>query len=217
MVILRYRQLPPIPWLLDCLCSSALPCHFTNMVPSSCTPLCDSCRWSDHHDLLVCWVYRYGGDVASAEVVSWECMQLAPGSNGIWGFWMVRIRVFWAFGLMTVCINRELTVICVAYRVLFAVTSYFGIVDLMHHRRGGEAKPHSNVNIGVWSVSFHNLPESIWEHWIGYLLMFGMLSYYVVRDGVWMRYPLIATSWSSCFCRPILLEIGFESSNKTKD
>ncbi|KAJ5515399.1 hypothetical protein N7527_006959 [Penicillium freii] len=32
--------------------------------------------------------------------------------------------------------------------VLFAVTSYFGIVDLMHHR-GGEAKPHSNVNIGV--------------------------------------------------------------------
>ena len=61
----------------------------------------------------------------------------------------MRIRVSWVFGLMAVCINKELTVICVAYRVLFAVTSYFGIVDLRHHRRGGEAKPHSNVNIGV--------------------------------------------------------------------
>lgn len=44
---------------------------------------------------------------------------------------------------------RELTVIGVAYRVLFAVTSYFGIVDLMHHRRGGEAKTHTNVQMGV--------------------------------------------------------------------
>jgi hypothetical protein len=43
---------------------------------------------------------------------------------------------------------RELTVIGVAYRVLFAVTSYFAIVDLMHHRRGG-AKPHTNVQMGV--------------------------------------------------------------------
>lgn len=208
MVILRYRQLPPLPRLLDCLCSSALPRYFTNMVPSPCTPLCDTCRWSDHHDLLVCRVYRYGSDVASAKMVSWECMQLAPGSNGIWGFWMVRIRVFFlVFGLMTVCMKRELIVICVAYRVLFAVTSYFGIVDLMH-RRGGEAKPHSNVNIGVWSISFHDRPESSWVHSIGYLLIFWMLSYYVVRDGVWMRYPLIAILWRSCFSSLILLEIG---------
>lgn len=39
--------------------------------------------------------------------------------------------------------------ICAVYRLLFAVTTYFAIVDLMHHRRGGEMKTHSNVNIGV--------------------------------------------------------------------
>ncbi|KAG0158005.1 MARVEL-like domain [Penicillium digitatum] len=33
--------------------------------------------------------------------------------------------------------------------VLFAVTTYFGIVDVMHHRRGGEKAAHSHVNIGV--------------------------------------------------------------------
>ncbi|CDM35640.1 hypothetical protein DTO013E5_6472 [Penicillium roqueforti] len=32
--------------------------------------------------------------------------------------------------------------------VLFAVTSYFSIVDLMHHR-GAEAKTHTNVQMGV--------------------------------------------------------------------
>jgi hypothetical protein len=47
---------------------------------------------------------------------------------------------------MTVYMVRELTV-GVAYRVLFAVTSYFGIVDLMHHRGG--AKTHTNVQMGV--------------------------------------------------------------------
>lgn len=66
---------------------------------------------------------------------------------------------------------RELTVIGVAYRVLFAVTSYFAIVDLMHHRRGG-AKPHTNVQMGVWSVCFHDQPEIIWGYPIGNLLIF---------------------------------------------
>lgn len=97
MVILGYRQLSPLPRLLDCLCSSALPRHYTNMVPSPGTPLCDSCCWDDYHDLLVCRVHRYGSDVAPTKVVSRECLQLAPGSNGIWGVWMVRFYVFVLF------------------------------------------------------------------------------------------------------------------------
>ncbi|CAG8907291.1 unnamed protein product [Penicillium egyptiacum] len=52
-------------------------------------------------------------------------------------------------GFATVYMVRELTVIATAYRVLFVVTSYFGIVGLMHHRRGGEAKTHTNVQMGV--------------------------------------------------------------------
>lgn len=45
--------------------------------------------------------------------------------------------------------HRWLTVICVKNSVLFAVTTYFAVVDLMHHRRGGEIKTHSNAHIGV--------------------------------------------------------------------
>lgn len=61
-----------------------------------------------------------------------------------------------SFGVVftAVYIVRELTMICAVYRLLFAVTTYFAIVDLMHHRRGGEMKTHSNVNIGVWIVCF---------------------------------------------------------------
>lgn len=91
MVVFRHCQLPPLPRLLDRLCRSTLSCHRTDMVPSSCTPLCDSCCWSYHNDLLVCRIYRYGSDVASAKRVSLECMQLPPGSNSICGIWMVSL------------------------------------------------------------------------------------------------------------------------------
>lgn len=60
--------------------------------------------------------------------------------------WCVSSTFGWRY--MMVHIDRELTMICVAYRVLFAVTSYFSIVDLMHHR-GAEAKTHTNVQMGV--------------------------------------------------------------------
>jgi hypothetical protein len=85
MAILRHSQLPSLPRLLDCLYSSTVPHLRADPFPSSGTSLCDPRGGGGHDDLLVCWIHCDGISAAPAAVVSFQYLQLAPGSNNIWG------------------------------------------------------------------------------------------------------------------------------------